>query len=146
MLTYSADETKEFAKELVQTFKGGIVLALKGDLGSGKTTFVQGLAEGLGLEQSITSPTFILLREYPLPELNPKGLDIQTLYHLDFYRLENKGLEDELFNLGLPEVFLNPKGLSVVEWADKYPSIFPKNTMWIYFENKGDNVREIKIN
>lgn len=131
--TNSPSETKKIAAECAAALKPGAVLALVGDLGSGKTCFVQGLAAGLGVPEKITvaSPTFVLIHEYAGGRL--------PLFHFDFYRLEKK---EEALQLGL-EDYWEGDGISVVEWADRFPKIFPARTEWIYFKTKGETMREI---
>jgi len=115
-------------------------LALVGDLGSGKTTFIQGLAKGLRIGQKIISPTFILMRKYEVKFYkNPK---IKNLYHLDLYRLEGE-VESELKNLGIEEVWSDTKDVTVVEWADKARDFLPGKAIWIKFENINENERKI---
>ncbi len=134
--TKSAQETKELGKELAACLKGGETLALVGDLGAGKTTFVQGLAQGLGIKNRIISPTFILMRNY-------QGK--KNLYHIDLYRLE-ENVKNEVKNLGIEEIWDKPQNIVVIEWAEKLPkSFYPPNTTWIEFENVGEEERRIEI-
>src|SRR5262249_50153872 len=100
----------------------GEVWALVGDLGAGKTHFVQGAASGLNTSTPATSPTFALIHEYPGGRL--------PLYHFDFYRLETAA---EALALGLDE-YLDGDGLTIIEWADKFPSLLPPATRWFRFE------------
>src|SRR3989304_6681375 len=95
-ITKSSSETKKLGKTFAANLVGGEVLALTGNLGSGKTTFIQGLAEGLGVSTRVISPTFILLRKYSLGEM--------SFYHVDLYRLET-GVEKEVVNLGLSDIW-----------------------------------------
>lgn len=132
--THSPSETQKIAAQCAAALQPGAVLALVGELGSGKTCFVQGLAAGLGVPEKITvaSPTFVLIHEYAGGRL--------PLFHFDFYRLEKK---EEALQLGLEE-YWEGEGVSVVEWADRFPKIFPEKTKWIYFETHGETQREIK--
>lgn len=134
MKTYSEAETINFAAGFVQSLKPGAVLALSGELGSGKTCFVRGLAKGLGVPKNVcvSSPTFVLIHEY-------RG-GRTPLYHFDFYRLEKK---EEALNLNLEE-YWEGEGISVVEWPDRFAEIFPDRTQWIYFKFVDENVREIR--
>lgn len=111
-------------------------MALSGELGSGKTTFVQGIAKGLGVKKQIVSPTFIIMREYAGEKLN--------FYHVDLYRLEGD-LGSELENLGLTDIWEDPKNVVVIEWAEKAEKYLPKSTKWIKFENLGEEQRKISI-
>jgi tRNA threonylcarbamoyladenosine biosynthesis protein TsaE len=106
-------------------------LALSGDLGSGKTTFVQGLAQGLGHTGRLISPTFILMRKY------------SRFYHVDLYRLEDN-LALEIENLGLTDVW-NKDMIVVVEWAEKIKDLIPPGTIWIRFEDLGGDKRRITV-
>ena len=143
--TKNAEETKELGKKVAASLKGGETLALVGDLGSGKTTFVQGLAEGLGIKQRIISPTFIIMRNYKISQITDYRSPVTNFYHIDLYRLENK-IETEIENLGLEEIWSNPENVIAIEWAEKVRDIVPKNATWIEFEYLDDDKRRIKIN
>jgi len=112
-------------------------LALEGELGAGKTTFVQGLAEGLGVKGRIISPTFIIMRSYEFGE----G---RIFYHVDLYRLEGN-LQEAVENLGLKEVWEEPGNVVVIEWAEKIREFLPEQTKWIRFEYNGEQERRIVI-
>lgn len=114
-----------------------IVLALKGELGSGKTTFVQGLAKGLGVQSRVLSPTFLVIKEFELPHTNKT-----MLYHIDCYRLESS---QELLDLGFKSIVANPKNIVVIEWADRVKKILSKDTKWIHFFVTGENSRELDV-
>lgn len=140
-ITKSTRETKELGKKLGSSLKGGEVIALSGDLGAGKTTFVQGLAKGLGISARITSPTFILMRVHGVPQ-SPNG--IKELYHVDLYRLE-EDIESEVEKLGLTDFWGKQENVVVVEWAEKASKIFPRNTINIDFEMLQEGTRKITI-
>lgn len=133
--TNSKEETQEFAARLAKELRPGDILALVGELGSGKTCFVQGLARGLCVPKDcvVSSPTFVLIHEYLGGRL--------PLFHFDFYRLEKM---KEALDLNLEE-YWEKKGISVVEWADRFPKIFPEKTRWIYFRFLEEKVREIRM-
>jgi tRNA threonylcarbamoyladenosine biosynthesis protein TsaE len=131
-ISHSADETVAYGRTHAATLRGGDVLALCGDLGAGKTHFVKGLAEGLGTDAAVTSPTFTLIHEYPGGRL--------PLYHFDFYRLED---EDEALKIGLDE-YLDGDGLCVIEWGDKFPALLPAHTQWFRFTHRDDGARVIE--
>ena len=138
-ITLSPAETIELAAQLVHKVKNGQILALSGDLGTGKTHFVKGLALGLGIKQTINSPTFVVLKKYPLPK--PHG-QIKYLIHLDCYRLNSA---EELLDLGWDEFINDPTNLVVVEWAEKIKSALPTKARWIKFKSLSENKRQIKF-
>lgn len=116
------------AKELARELRGGDVLALSGNLGSGKTTFTQGLARALGIVVNVTSPTFVLMNIYEL--LKPiNGID--GLCHIDTYRLESA---QELQTIGAEEYIGRPDTLTIIEWPEKVKNLLPKDAIWISFE------------
>lgn len=116
------------------------MVALVGELGSGKTTFVQGLARGLGIKNRIISPTFVLRRDY---EVKGKKKKVKRLYHIDLYRIK-EGVEREFRNLGVEEFFGSQDTVVVIEWAEKVRELLPRSTIWITFENLGER-RRIKV-
>ena len=128
----SSDQTFEAGKELAKRLSPGDVIAFHGDLGAGKTVFVRGLAEGLGLDARVTSPTFTIVNEYEgkIP-----------LFHFDMYRLSGS---DELFEIGW-EDYLSRGGICAVEWSEITEDAFPENTINIYIKKIDDNTREITI-
>ena len=132
--TNSAEETKQLGLKIGSLIDDPIVLALSGDLGSGKTVFVQGLARGLGVpsEYYITSPTFTLVNEYP---------GRLRLFHIDLYRLDRFG---DLEDIGLHDI-LSGKAVVAIEWAEKLPEDFTSNYMQIGFEIIEDDTRKIKL-
>lgn len=142
IFTKSAKETQKFGQEFGNRLKGGEILALVGDLGSGKTTFVQGLAKGLGIKGRITSPTFILMREYSVHSAQDTG--IRSLYHLDLYRFEGN-VERELKNLGVEDLWGKRENIVVIEWADKTWDLIPPSAIWITFEGNGEGQRRLEI-
>lgn len=135
IFTKSARETQEFGQKFAGGLKGGEIIALVGELGGGKTTFVQGLARGLGIEERIISPTFILRRDY-----NGRS---KKLVHVDLCRLEEK-VEEGFKNLGIEED-LREGVVAVIEWADKVRGLLPPSAIWITFENLGGEERKIKV-
>jgi tRNA threonylcarbamoyladenosine biosynthesis protein TsaE len=111
----------------------GSILALKGDLGSGKTMFVKGLVAGLGSSAGVTSPTFTILHEYRGGRM--------PVYHFDFFRVEDR---QSVNGLGVDDYFFGD-GLSVIEWADRFPEVIPEQARWILFEIKSENQRAISM-
>ncbi len=142
-ITKSAQQTKEFAANFAKKLKGGEILCLYGDLGSGKTTFVQGLAEGLGIKKRILSPTFVLMRSYETKVKSEKLKVKSYLHHIDLYRIESA---EEIEMLGLQEIFNNPQDIVAIEWAERIKQILPSKRTDIYFEHIDENIRRIKIN
>jgi len=118
---------QQFAEEIGV----GSILALNGDLGSGKTVFVKGLVAGLGSRADVTSPTFTIQHEYRGGRL--------PVYHFDFFRLENR---ESIVRLGLDDYFFGD-GVSVIEWGDRFPELIPQRARWILFEIKSANERAI---
>ncbi len=137
-LTNSDTETKEVASKLAREFKNkNAIFSLTGELGAGKTTFVQGFAQGLGIKDKIISPTFVLIRQHQIPDTQ------KILYHLDLYRLEG---QISLESLGLDDLVTeNPENLVLIEWADKISSKLPKNTIKISIEKTSESQRIIAI-
>lgn len=139
IITKSAEDTKRFGQEIGSGLAGGELIALIGDLGSGKTTFMQGLAEGLQIKNKVISPTFILLRTYEVGKEK-----IKNLYHLDLYRLENN-IDEEIKNLGVDDLWGREENIVVIEWADRAKEILPTYTKWIEFEDIGEGQRKITL-
>lgn len=135
--TQNAGQTQELAERIAKELKNGELLALYGELGSGKTTFVQGLARGLGIKERVLSPSFTLIRQYTLRHTS------DTFYHVDLYRLES---EKEAEELGLKELWQNPKNICAIEWAEKMEKVLPKKRWDIFFEYLEENQRKITIN
>lgn len=136
MITHNQEETMGFAAKIARGLKGGEVFALSGELGGGKTTFTKGLAEALKVEETITSPTFVILKAYPAKIGNKK---IQFV-HIDAYRCDN--IED-VKSVGIEDYLGRKDVLLVVEWAEKIKDILPKNIINISFKLSGENTREI---
>jgi len=129
--------TQKIAQDLAKNLKGGEVIALFGDLGAGKTVFVQGLARGLGIKRRIISPSFVFMRTYPII-LGQKPL---TFYHLDLYKGESMA---DLASLGLDEIF-SPESVVVLEWADRIKKELPKKRINVFFETIDEKTRRISI-
>jgi len=132
--TRSVDETKKLGKIIGTAMTGGTVLALTGDLGSGKTSFVQGLARGLEVPDGyyITSPSYTLINEYP---------GRYPLFHVDLYRISDPmDMED----IGLYEI-LRTNGIVAIEWADRIEQMLSPDSINIHFELTGDKTRKICI-
>ena len=135
IISESEAETVKLGEEIAGKLKKGDIVALSGDLGTGKTAFVKGLARGLGIGEYVTSPTFTLVQSY-------KGEEV-TLHHFDVYRISD---EDELFETGFEE-YLYEGNICVIEWADMIENLIPPRAIWIYFERMedGNDKRRITV-
>lgn len=139
--THSTEESKELARDFAKALQKGdraVVVALIGDLGSGKTTFSQSVGEALGVRGAILSPTFIIEKIY---ELHKQPW--QHLIHIDAYRLNDP---QELVNLGWKQIVSKPENIILIEWADKVESILPEDAIRITFTGVDETTREIDIN
>ncbi|MFA5961377.1 MAG: tRNA (adenosine(37)-N6)-threonylcarbamoyltransferase complex ATPase subunit type 1 TsaE [Parcubacteria group bacterium] len=145
-ITEKISETKKLGKILASELCGGEVICLFGELGAGKTTFTQGLLEGLGAQKPYTSPTFVVMKEYELK--NPPTLKllrvskkIRKIYHFDAYRVE----AEDIINLGWEEMMAEPSNICIIEWADKLEKIIPERAIWIGFEWQDAKRRKITL-
>jgi len=141
VLTTSPSQTKklgeELARKILKIKKGTFLLCLEGDLGGGKTTFLQGFGKGLGIKEKILSPTFIIIRRFAIDD--PQ---FTNFYHIDCYRIENP---KEILDLGFKEINKNTENIVVIEWADKIKKIIPEGATWIKFEFIDKKKRKIVI-
>ena len=129
-ITKSTEETKKLAIELAKKTKKGSVLALYGDLGSGKTTFTRFFVEALGLKNRVQSPTFVVARKYGY------------VNHVDLYRLTS---EEEARDIGIEEMLVDKNMITLIEWPEIINNLLPKETVKIYFEYIDENTRKITI-
>lgn len=120
----------EFVAEVPQQTGVATVVVLSGDLGAGKTTFVQAVAKALGVEEAVTSPTFVIEKIYQL-----KGQQFERLVHIDAYRLERA---EELEKLGFRELLNDPGNLILLEWPERVPELIPDHAIRIRFDIAGD--------
>jgi len=132
VISHSADETRAAGERLGAHLEAGAVVACIGELGAGKTCFLQGLASGLGVESPVTSPTFVLINEY-------RGR--VPVHHLDAYRTESLL---EVLDLGIDEL-MHGDGVTVIEWADKLLPILPAHAITVTIDGLGDEPRRIVI-
>lgn len=126
----SPKEMSAFAARFAKTLKGGEVLALTGELGAGKTAFVKGLAKAFGIKQVVQSPTFLLMKCYPVRIVHSSLSMVHALCHVDAYRVKK---ESELVTIGLEEYLHDPGTVTVIEWADLVKGLMPKRARWIKF-------------
>ena len=131
--TSSSTQTKKFAEKFagwVKNHKKTLVIGLQGDLGSGKTTFVQGFAKGVGVKEKVLSPTFVIMKKYG------------TLHHIDCYRLENS---KELLELGWDKIMSDPQNIVLIEWPERVKDILPSEVIIVRFKTISQNKREIHV-
>lgn len=146
VITQNAKETRriagEMAKKLLRKRLGkALVVALAGELGTGKTTFVSGFSKALGVNEKILSPTFVLIHKHKISyKSNWTNKSYRTLFHIDAYRL-NSG--KNLMKLGAKEIFADPESIVLIEWADRVKKAIPKTAIWIHFKHSGKNKRKI---
>ncbi len=131
----SAAQTQRIGERLAQWLQPGDVVCLQGDLGSGKTCLTQGIARGLGVTSAVTSPTFVIINEYPLPG------PARRLRHIDLYRVESVG---EARALGLEDYFY-ADGICVVEWAERALELLPAQRLRIMLCHRGEMERELML-
>lgn len=142
-LTKNPSQTKKLgeilAKEILKTSpqKMAFVIGLEGDLGGGKTTFLQGFAKGLGIKEKILSPSFVIMKRFEAEDVRFKDF-----YHIDCYRIKKP---KEILDLGFKEIISNSKNIVAVEWAERIRKIMPKGTIWIKFEFLDEKKRKIMI-
>ncbi|MEX0869967.1 MAG: tRNA (adenosine(37)-N6)-threonylcarbamoyltransferase complex ATPase subunit type 1 TsaE [Candidatus Spechtbacterales bacterium] len=143
----SPEETKNIAKDLIKdlyTKEGrnhALVFALEGELGAGKTNFTQGIAEFLGIERNVTSPTFVLVKKYNIAD-KVSGDKSARFYHLDCYRTQSP---QEIMELDWEDVVREKDNVVIVEWAEKIKDIIPKDAVWVTMKSRGENEREIVV-
>lgn len=133
VITHSPEETIKTAEKIGSVLKAGDMIAYKGGLGAGKTTFTRGIANGLGLGDCVSSPTFALVNEY-------RGKNI-TLYHFDMYRIQT---EDGLETTGFFD-YPFEDNIAVIEWSENIAEFLPENIIYITINTIGENDREIII-
>lgn len=125
IITKSIKETQDFGRELAKEITAGDIICFFGDLGAGKTTLIQAIAKGLGIKKRLISPTFVLIRSYG------------RVHHIDLYRL------DDPSELGLAELWQNPKNILLIEWPEKIAGSLPRQRREIHLKILSENEREI---
>jgi tRNA threonylcarbamoyladenosine biosynthesis protein TsaE len=133
--TKSEEETKIIAEKIAGQFADGGIIALSGDLGAGKTTFAQGFAKGLKITSRIVSPTFLIIRQYPLPGKK------NFFYHIDLYRMENIDLK----NSGLEEILNDETNVVLIEWSEKILEHLPENITRIHLKKISGDEHELRF-
>jgi tRNA threonylcarbamoyladenosine biosynthesis protein TsaE len=150
-ISKSREQTQKIASDFAKKLKGGEILCFYGNLGSGKTTFIQSLARALGVRENVTSPTFVLMKRYNA-SVGANGCSPKKtfFYHMDAYRLNS---DQEALDLGLEEIWSDPKNTIAIEWADKISDILPEKRIDLCFacpeqsrgKSTNENTRKITI-
>jgi len=130
---------ENFARKIVKAGlqKNAVVVALNGNLGSGKTTFLQGFAYGLKIKEKILSPTFVIQKKFKIIG------EFENFYHMDCYRIENPS---EILDMDFKKIILNPKNIIAIEWPEKIKKYLPRHTIFIDFEFIDETKRNVIIN
>ncbi len=131
-------QTRKLGKILAEELRGGEIVCLMGELGSGKTTFAQGILKGLEVKGPYTSPTFVVMKQYRL-KITAKSSKLLNVYHIDAYRVGAK----DILDLGWDEIVSSKNNIVIVEWAERIKNIIPKNAVWLEFEHLKDDMRKI---
>lgn len=131
----------DLARKIIKTKKGAVV-ALEGELGAGKTTFIQGFAKALGVKSKIKSPTFVLMKKYPIPAINYKLKTKNYLYHLDCYRVRD---HKDLKITELREILGESHNIVLIEWAERAREILPKKHITVHIDHIDKNTRKLLI-
>ena len=132
-ITKNSKQTQKLGEILAKELKGGEIICLSGELGSGKTTFAQGILKGLGAKGPYTSPTFVVMKYYKV--------ESRSIYHIDAYRVGPK----DILDLGWEEIIASKNNIIIVEWAERIKAIIPKGSMWLKFRHLKDDEREISV-
>ena len=141
-VSQSAQDTQAIAAQLAQKVRATMpsatatIIALRGDLGAGKTTFTQGFARALGIPQQPKSPTFLLAKQYGIPETS------YSLWHLDCYRLQS---HKDLVTIDLHTIFTNANNIILIEWPEKVGDGLPRDRIEVHLTHAGENKRNITI-
>ncbi|MBI2483976.1 tRNA (adenosine(37)-N6)-threonylcarbamoyltransferase complex ATPase subunit type 1 TsaE [Candidatus Uhrbacteria bacterium] len=126
MKSRSPEDTYKIAKTFGRTLRGGDVIALSGELGAGKTAFAKGIAAALGIKATVTSPTFVLMMRYGIPQKNHRKCNASFLYHIDTYRLATL---HTLAQAGIAEYIGIPDAITIIEWPEKIRTLLPRTTI-----------------
>jgi tRNA threonylcarbamoyladenosine biosynthesis protein TsaE len=138
LLSTTTAETQKLAQTIAPKVKPGMVMALYGDLGSGKTTFAAFLVKALGFDARVQSPTFVIHRRYT----NPTNKLLDTIHHLDLYRLTSP---EEVLDVGLPELLQEPHALVLLEWPELAVDILPQHAVRLYFTTVDETTKRIIV-
>lgn len=146
IITNSLKETQQIARKLAQKIikkspKKALVIALKGELGAGKTVFIKGFSDFFKIKESILSPTFVIIHKHNIKN-KIKNIKFKTLYHIDAYRLKS---HRDLEKLKIDDILDNPKNIVMIEWADRVKKVIPKEAIWIKIRHLDKEKRELII-
>jgi tRNA threonylcarbamoyladenosine biosynthesis protein TsaE len=147
-ITNNSTQTRELGEMLAGELRGGEIVCLTGELGSGKTTFAQGLLKGLGAKGPYTSPTFVVMKHYKRKAQSAKRKIValnskpENVYHIDAYRVNAQ----DILDLGWEEMVSDKKNIIIVEWAERIKSIVPDYAIWIKFNYSDEHTRKIEAN
>ncbi len=154
MLSKNTKETEKIAKIILEKLlknkkkqKGALVVGLSGDLGAGKTAFTKFVAKHLGIKDKVFSPTYVIMKKYPLPlprgsARRARGSDYKFFFHIDAYRLEK---EEELLHLGWKEIINNKDHLIFIEWPENISGIIPPSSKFVYISSNEKGHRNFKL-
>ena len=151
-ITNNARQTQKLGKLLAKELRGGDIICLTGELGSGKTTFAQGILKGLKAKGPYTSPTFLVMKKYRITHntkhdtrkkkvLRVTCYELHDIYHIDCYRIKTK----DILDLGWEEIIADKNNLVIVEWAERIKRIISRSAIWIRFRHKGRDKRKIIV-
>jgi len=160
-ITTNKTQTQKLGEALAKELKGGELICLSGDLGTGKTTFTQGLLKGLKIKGPYTSPTFVVMKHYKLESHNPNlitqkdkqilesknnklrvaSCELRDIYHIDAYRIKS----NDLLSLGWEELIADENNIVIIEWAERVKKIIPTSAIWIKFKWIDENKRELRF-
>ena len=148
IITNSPGQTKKLGRILakqasgIKCRKNALIIGLEGDLGSGKTTFLQGFAAGLGIKEKILSPTFIILKKFKAVKAKKQELKAEArwFYHVDCYRIKRA---KEILELGFKEITSDPQNIIAIEWFNRVKKILPRNYLILKFQIVNKNSRKI---
>lgn len=144
-ISNNIEDTKKIAKEITEEIlklpkqKQAVVIGLSGELGSGKTTFVQSFAKSLGIKERVISPTYVIFKKFKIQSVFFRA-KFKVLVHIDAYRIKDL---KEMVDLGWEEMAKNPENIILVEWAENIKNILPQKNIWLIFSHKGENKRAI---
>jgi tRNA threonylcarbamoyladenosine biosynthesis protein TsaE len=152
----SAKQTQKLGEMLGKELRGGEIICLSGELGSGKTTFAQGVLKVLGAKGPWTSPTFVVMKHYRITHnakpitreekkkksLRVTGCELREVYHIDAYRVKAQ----DILDLGWEEIIAGRNNVVIVEWAERMKRIVPKFAVWLKFKHIKDDTREVRVN